>query len=196
MGPPEVRWGNFKEVSAWGKVVGTWTSTWSWRMAAWARHTKTLNNQRSLRKLAWISSLLGSLRKRICYLRNTPLATRALACDVRGGPLSRSRGLGSRRWRCRPPSAHFTDSCLRIDVCACVCFLCAPHRSLADTPLWGFSKVSTVVSQKCVGPRARSRPRAAGSFILAHSRRSCPRPDRAGFCCSSPCRQRGGACHR
>ena len=81
---------------------------------------------------------------------------------------------------CRgPPSAHFTaDSCLRIDVCACVCFLCAPHRSLADTPLWGLSKVSTAVSQKCVGPRARS---AVGPLVPCSQRGHVRGPTEPAF---------------
>ena len=33
VGPPEVRWGNFKEVSAWGKVHG-------YGHGSWSRHAK------------------------------------------------------------------------------------------------------------------------------------------------------------
>ena len=177
MAPPEVRWGNFKEVSVWGKVHGHRHGH-----GAWARHTKTLNNQRTLRKLAWISSLLGSLRKRITPLRNTPLA---LDCDVRGGARSR---------RCRAPTV--VDGFVGIEMCVLVCAFYVHRTGHSRTHHCGVSLKSPQQSRKNVsalepGPRSRW-----GRWFLALTARSCPRPDRAGFCCSSPCRQRGGACHR
>ena len=142
----------------WGKVHGHRHGH-----GAWARHTKTLNNQRTLRKLAWISSLLGSLRKRITPLRNTPLA---LDCDVRGGPRSR---------RCRAPTV--VDGFVGIEMCVLVCAFYVHRTGHSRTHHCGVSLKSPQQSRKNVsalepGPRW-------GRWFLAHSAvMSAARPSR------------------
>ena len=133
----------------WGKVHGHRHGH-----GAWARHTKTLNNQRTLRKLAWISSLLGSLRKRITPLRNTPLA---LDCDVRGGPRSR---------RCRAPTV--VDGFVGIEMCVLVCAFYVHRTGHSRTHHCGVSlkTLHSSLAKMCrPSSPVRGRGGAAGSLL-------------------------------
>ena len=156
MGPPEVRWGNFKEVSAWGKVHG---------------HGHAMvhghGTRRSLRKRACIiSSLLISLSDFFYKLvvdgqlsRHSGFVSRCLfhivvhsflcglfapALRWRSSPVSRLTSRGSRlTFDCSQPSARVGPARLR-----------RPRRSCSSCSPSGrdASRAFGIVSLTCLQP--------------------------------------------